>query len=1060
MSKSKGGYSRREFLKVIGAGSSLAAAGCGQDLPTKLIPYVVQPDEIIPGVATWYTGSCGECSAGCGVIVRVRDGRATKSEGNPNHPLNKGGLCAFGQSSIQSHYDPDRVREPLAREVAGAFKATEWKSAVDAVAGGLKNSAEKDVLLLTGPLTGSIKSLIAEFGGKFPKFTHIEYEALSRDTLDQGAAKTFGPGVTTHFDLSKADVLVSFGADYLETWLSPVEFSKQWSERRRPAKGQSGRAEMSYSVHFEPRLSPTAGSVDRWVMNRPGTEAYLLGTILKSILEKKSGQLPGGLVSKLKGELAGFGLEQIEARTGVPALTVTTVVERLLGAQQSLVIAGGASCSSPFPIECAVLANLINAALGNIGKSVILRTGPKTEKTAVAALAELAEEAAAGKRKLGTVIISGTNPLYSLPPGHPLRKALAKADMVVAVSSQLDETTEFANVVLPLSTNFEAWNDAEPAPGVYNLNQPAMAPLYKTLSLGDALLAIGLKLDFTIEGVKSFEDYLKREWRKRTGDTGFADRWDGYVEKGGDWSGSKISASASPNFNSSSGIDLAAVAAQETKGAQLLAFPTTLSVDGRSGNRAWMQEVPYPMTTSVWGSWIEIHPDTAKKFNVGPTDVMRIQTAAGEIEAPAFYSKHIHPDLVATPLGKGHDSYGRYAAGVGANPVRLLSADVSSGAVGYLTPLAEGQVKHDSLTQSERKFPAIVAVHSKEKLVVFSGNREEPSDSQLGRGLIRSVPLAKLSLKQEGSALADSRLGQSVIEDHGHNGKGQPGHDKHGAEHNDHESGHHDPLALGPQEEPPQMYEQMDHPLYRWGMSIDLNVCTGCSACVVACYAENNIAVVGKEISDQGREMSWIRIERYFDGDDDQPLSGFLPMMCQHCNNAPCEPVCPVYATYHNEEGINTMVYNRCVGTRYCLNNCSYKVRRFNFFKYDWPEPLTWQLNPDVTVRSVGVMEKCNLCHHRIMEAKGNAKNEGRLVRDGEIVTACQATCPTDAIRFGNLQDKHSAVYADSQNERSYKVLDQYINTQPGVVYLAKAKHTGQIVEHAAINRAEDRGEA
>jgi Fe-S-cluster-containing dehydrogenase component len=251
----------------------------------------------------------------------------------------------------------------------------------------------------------------------------------------------------------------------------------------------------------------------------------------------------------------------------------------------------------------------------------------------------------------------------------------------------------------------------------------------------------------------------------------------------------------------------------------------------------------------------------------------------------------------------------------------------------------------------------------------------------------------------------------------------------------------HDPLKLGPREEPGQMYKQMEHPLYTWGMNIDLSSCTGCSACVAACYAENNVPVVGKQLCEQGREMSWIRIARYFDGPEEHPVTGFGPMMCQHCNNAPCEPVCPVYATYHSEDGLNTMVYNRCVGTRYCSNNCSYKVRRFNWFNYEWPEPLNWQLNPDVTVRSVGVMEKCSFCIQRIREGQNAAKDEGREIMDGEVVPACASSCPTNAITFGNLRDEKSAVAKGAKSTRGYKVLDFELNTQPAVTYLAKVTH-------------------
>jgi molybdopterin-containing oxidoreductase family iron-sulfur binding subunit len=354
--------------------------------------------------------------------------------------------------------------------------------------------------------------------------------------------------------------------------------------------------------------------------------------------------------------------------------------------------------------------------------------------------------------------------------------------------------------------------------------------------------------------------------------------------------------------------------------------------------------------------------------------------------------KHIHPNLIAVPLGLGRSKGNRFARGVGAHGASILPNAGLAVPETYLVRVA-------SIKKSTKS----------EALIEALGHK-----SQEKRGLIR--------------------------EKHEHD-HGQDHHHPHDERFPSHEE--HKPHALGPHKQKRQMYKQMEHVGYRWGMSIDLAKCIGCSACVVACYAENNIPVVGKKYAAEGREMSWLRIDHYEDGPEDRPISGFMPMMCQHCNNAPCEPVCPVYATYHNEDGLNAMIYNRCVGTRYCSNNCSYKARRFNWFGYEWPEPMTWQLNPDVTVREVGIMEKCTFCVQRISEAKNNAKNNGVQVQDGEVLPACASSCPTKAISFGNLLDEKSQVYRNSQKDRAYKALDAELNTQPAISYLAKAAKPG-----------------
>ena len=411
----------------------------------------------------------------------------------------------------------------------------------------------------------------------------------------------------------------------------------------------------------------------------------------------------------------------------------------------------------------------------------------------------------------------------------------------------------------------------------------------------------------------------------------------------------------------------------------LVVYPSLSHYDGRGANRPWLQELPDPMMMNVWDSWIEIHPQDAAAAGISTGDAIQVSSPYAQFDLPAQVSTAVKPGVVAIPIGQGHTSYGRYANNVGNNPIDLLDPKPSEKTSG----LEWAGMKVELLKKSDRLVLATV-----------SG-----SDTQHDRGIVQSVPLA---------ALVETRTPAS--------------------------EGQHKEEALS-------MYADHEHPNHRWGMTIDIDKCTGCSACVAACYAENNIPVVGKEQVAVGREMAWIRIERYFDEHSETPHADFAPMLCQQCDNAPCETVCPVYAAYHTEEGLNGQVYNRCIGTRYCANNCPYKVRRFNWFEAQWVEPLNWQLNPDVTVRSKGVMEKCTFCVQRISDGKNTARNERRPVRDGEIIPACAQTCPAEAITFGDLKDVNSSVsrLIAEEDQRDYKVLEE-LNTRPAVTYLKAIK--------------------
>jgi molybdopterin-containing oxidoreductase family iron-sulfur binding subunit len=600
---------------------------------------------------------------------------------------------------------------------------------------------------------------------------------------------------------------------------------------------------------------------------------------------------------------------------------------------------------------------------------------------------------------VGALVIAGTNPAFTLPGDSGFAVAARKARIVVSLASHLDETAQLADFILPSHTGLESWGVLNQQPGMYSLQQATMSPVFDTRDVGDTLLALSASLSAPIArgGEKGiFRDFVKSYWKDLAEKWGkgsdFEKFWRDSLAQGGFTVKAASVEAASPKMSLlPTSFIPTRLGDHRADNAEPIVYPFTSvkTFDGRAANRPWLQELPDPMTSAVWDAWVELHPETAASLNVANGQMVAIRNHYGEVRASVLITPYIARGIVAIPLGQGHRAYGRYATSVGKGSVVDLISMKDRSTVCLLSARAE-----------------VSRIHERHTLVTLAG-----SDSQHGRGLAKTTLLtaAGINLAAQGA---------------------------HGTE-------NHGGSAQGSHHEPKQMYEQREHPLYRWGMAIDLAACTGCSACVIACYAENNIPTVGKELCSKGREMSWLRIEKYIDTEpqSEEFTVNFLPMMCQHCNNAPCEPVCPVYATYHNEEGLNAMVYNRCVGTRYCSNNCSYKVRRFNWVTIDVPEPLSWQINPDVTKRTMGVMEKCTFCVQRIAEAKDEAKDEGRLVRDGEIQPACVQSCPTQAMVFGNLNDPESRVSKLSNDKRAYKVLDHHINTQPAVSYLNDIKY-------------------
>jgi len=982
--KENGAINRRDFLKVIGVagGTAVLAAGCSSSPVDTLIPYVVPPEDMIPGIPKWYASTCRACPAGCGILVKNREGRAIKVEGNPASPINKGALCTVGQAVPQELYNPDRLRGPAVKNASGDFEPISWKKAEELLAGKLNDFREKGsggkVVFITENVTGTFKNLIDEWlqalggGGE-----HLIYETFSYEPLVKANEITFGVSSIPAYHIDKSDYLLSFGADYLETWLSPTAYQRGYSEVHSFNDHSKKRGK---SVQIEPRMSLTGSNSDKWVPVKPGTEGFLALGIANVIVSRGLAKVRGGDLARIREITASYTPDKVASITEVPTETIEELARGFADARAALAIGGGKANSGTNSTETLAAINLLNFVAGSVGKTVDF-SEPQTISQAASyeELSSLVESMTKGE--VGLLLIHDTNPAFTLPPSLGFREAMSKVPVIVSFSSFRDETSDAADFLLPDHTNLEKWDDYSPRKGVLGLVQPAMVPVFNTKATGDVILSVsknvnGIKSSFT---ANSYYDYLRDSWRKVHSDVAphetFERFWVKAVRNGGVDKGGSPTRGASFTLRS---LNLKEPEFEGSGEMYFVAYPSYKLLDGRGANKPWLQELPDALTTSVWGSWVEINPETARKFGVVEGDFLSIESPQGTIEVQAFVYEGIRPDTVAVGIGQGHTSYGRYANGVGVNPLTLLSskADRNSGALAWL---------------------------SQKVKVAKTGRKTRLVKTQY-------------SLTQADREVA---VWTSMKEATGH-------HRKNGS----HE-GYNGEAGFYPK------HKYLGH---RWGMSIDLDKCTGCGACVVACNAENNIPIVMKPQISKRREMSWIRIDRFFEKDSKGNLEvRFIPMPCQQCENAPCEPVCPVYATYTNPEGINAMIYNRCVGTRYCSNNCTYKVRRFNWFEHKWPEPLNWQLNPDVTVRSVGVMEKCTFCIQRIQFKKGVAKDEGRTVHDGEIQTACQQTCPSRAIVFGDINDPDTRVSKTSQSERGYTVFPE-INTQPAVTYLKRVK--------------------
>ncbi len=973
--------SRREFLKLLGAGAAFAAAGCARKPVEKILPYVKAPEEVTPGNAVYYASTCGECPAACGLLVKTREGRPIKLEGNRSHPLNRGALCARGQASLLNLYDPDRLRGPAFVDRAkGSTRAATWGQIDARAIRALTEARDRGgrVVLLTGTVVSpSTKSLIDSFLAAFPAGEHVVHDAIGADSIAKAQELSYGGRIVPTYRLGQADVLVTFGADPLGTLLSPVEFARDFYPRRRPELGS-----MSRVIAIEPILTLTGTNADRRIRVRPD-QLYPVAMALAHELLVREPRPPLAANAAIGAALRSFSAAQVEPNAGLAPGTLAQVADELWEARgKGLVLAGPQAAPAPHAVPLQIAVNLLNSALGNEGVTVDSAHPSRQASGSEEEVLRLIDRMRAGE--VAALLVQGANPVYTLPAAAGFAEALKRVPFAATFADRPDETALGSDLIAPDAHYLESWNDHEPRPGVRSLTQPAIAPLYDVRSFQDTLLlwarALGRPL---VGGTGTWHEYMRERWREEVysradAPSSFELFWEGALREGVVTTKETASIPVR-SFRSESLASLPEPVPATGEGSlQLVLYAPVTLYDGRSANNAWLQELPDPVSKVCWDNFVSIAPSRAKALGVADyemrAEVVTVDVGHAKFDLPVHVQPGLHPDVVAIGLGYGRTAAGRVGNRVGQNGYAL--AAVTGGRVG----LSGIPVK---ITKTGRIAPlAMVQGHQ------YTENRPIIYETTFSEFL------------------------------------------------RDPSSGNEEPEHL------PSMWSQFDYKGYKWGMAVDLSTCIGCSACMIACQAENNVPVVGKSLVLQGREMAWIRIDRYYSGEPESPETVHQPMLCQHCENAPCETVCPVLATVHSSEGLNLQIYNRCVGTRYCSNNCPYKVRRFNWFDYSHVKEKSLQLvlNPDVTVRTKGVMEKCTFCVQRIRDGKERAKALGVRAQDGEIVTACMQTCPTDAIIFGDLNDPKSRIAQFAKSERGYHVLAE-LNSRPRITYQTKVRN-------------------
>ena len=953
------GTHRRDFLKMLGFGVAAVSLAACESPVKKTIPYLNKPEDVEPTIANWYASTYTDGGDYASILVKTREGRPIKIEGNKLSSVSKGTLSGRAHASVLSLYDNEKLKGPQA-----AGKATDWASLDSAFTAKLAEVAAKggQIRIVSNTiLSPTTKKVIADFAAKYPTTQHITYDANSAFGLTAAHG-----GILPAIDFSQAKTIVSLGADFLGTWVAPTEFAAQWAITRRVGSDKEGKKTMSRHYQFETILSNTGANADYRATYKPSQEGLVAITLYNA-------------VAKLTGAATAAG--------------ASVKVDHLDKAAKDLVASKGASLivsgsTDPEVQKIVAATNALVGAYGttiNTGQAVHYRQGNDV------AMSSFIKEAAAGS--IAAVIFYNANPVYNHPQGAALAAALPKVGLSLATNDRADETASLCQFIAPDSHFLESWNDAEPKAGFYSLTQPTISTIFKTRQAQASFLTwAGLGNDFAT--------YLEVNWEKNILKGGKV-AWKNALHDGVFEPNAVAVSAVSPSIdvNASAGAIAKTYSASST-GLEITVYEKVGLGTGSQANNPWLQEFPEPVSKACWDNYATISQPTATKLNLKQGDVVEVNAKGYKVSLPVLVQPGQAQDTVAIAIGYGRTKAGKSADGVGVNAYPFLAAGALTATVS-----PTGETKDIAQTQTHQTVMARQAVVQETVLGDFV---KDPLSGRYNPTVLTS----------EGKKNATDI---SLWNGHKYNN-------------------------------------------HAWGMVIDLNTCTGCSACVISCSAENNVPVVGRQEVINRREMHWMRIDRYYSSDaevedlkgleiaSDNPEVVFQPMLCQHCNNAPCETVCPVLATTHSTEGLNQMTYNRCIGTRYCANNCPYKVRRFNWFRYFQTDEFDFHfnndlgrmvINPDVTVRSRGVMEKCSMCVQRIQEGKLTAKKEKRRPVDGEIQVACAQSCPTNAITFGDMNDPASAISKLLEVEkegRAYHVIEE-INVKPNISYLMKVRN-------------------